>query len=404
MFPSISAGWQITEEAFMKNQNIFDNLKLRAGYGVTGSQPKDAFLGVARLKYDKYAFVNGEWLQVIVPASNANPDLRWEEKKETNIGIDFTSLKGRLWGSFDVYKRRIDGLLYDFTVSVPPYDYGSIKANGGDLENKGLEIMISGIPVQTNDFEWTSSVTFSTNNNKLKSINGKVFKTDYDYFDKGWIQEPVKTSSHRVQVGERIGNFWGFKVVDITEDGKWIYEDRNGERVSSDDFTEAPEDKQIIGNGIPTMYAGWNNTLRYKNFDFTVAMRGAFDYQIINEARMYYENPKNSRMENRLTSVNDLIFGKATLNENIDPNFNSYYVEDGDYWKVDNITLGYNFKSIGKSIQSIRLYASLMNALTITGYKGVDPEVNTSGLEPGYDNRNQYPSVKTYTLGLNVMF
>lgn len=404
MFPSVSAGWRITEEPFMKNQHIFDNLKLRAGYGVTGSQPGQGFLGVGMLKYDKYAFVNGKWLQTIVPASNANPNLKWEEKKETNIGLDFSSLKGRLSGSIDVYNRTVDGLLYDFTVSVPPYDYGTIKANGGVMENKGLEIMLSGIPVKTNDFEWNTSVTFSTNSNKLKSINGEVFKTDYDYFYTGWIQEPIKTQSHRVQVGERIGNFWGFKVVDIDADGKWIYEDRNGEMVSADDFTDAPEDKKVIGNGVPTMNAGWNNNLRYKNLDLSITMRGAFDFQIINEARMYYENPKNSRNENRLSSVNDLIFGKSILNKGIDPNFNSYYVEEGDYWKIDNITLGYNIKNVGKYIQSIRLYGSVMNAFTFTTYKGVDPEVNTSGLAPGYDNRNQYPSIRTYTCGVNVIF
>ncbi|WP_339739073.1 SusC/RagA family TonB-linked outer membrane protein [uncultured Sunxiuqinia sp.] len=404
LFPSISLGWRITEESFMQNQQIFDNLKLRAGYGVTGSQPNQAFLGVGMLTYGKYAYVDGEWLQTIVPASNTNPDLKWEEKKETNIGLDFTSLNGRLSGTIDVYNRKVDGLLYDFTVSVPPYDYGTIKANGGVMENKGLEIMLSGIPVQTNDFEWNTSVTYSTNNNKLKSINGRVFKTDYDYFYTGWIQEPIKTQSHRVQVGERIGNFWGFKVVDIDEEGKWIYEDRNGDLVSADDFTDAPEDKKVIGNGVPAMYASWNNNLRYKNFDLSVSMRGAFDYQIINEARMYYENPKNSRNENRLTSVNDLIFGKATLNKEIDPNFNSYYVEDGDYWKIDNVTLGYSIKRVGRYFESIRLYGSVINALTISGYKGVDPEVNTSGLAPGYDNRNQYPSVRTYTFGVNVKF
>jgi hypothetical protein len=207
-----------------------------------------------------------------------------------------------------------------------------------------------------------------------------------------------------VQVGERIGNFWGYKVVDIDADGKWIYEDRNGDLVPNDKFKQSLEDKKVIGNGVPTMYAGWNNNVRYKDFDLSITMRGAFDYQIINEARMYYENPKNSRKENRLTSVNDLIFGKATLSKEIDPNFNSYYVEDGDYWKIDNITLGYTLNKTGKYIQSIRFYGSVLNAATFTGYKGVDPEVDASGLAPGIDGRNQYPRVRSYTFGVNVKF
>ena len=383
---------------------MFDNLKLRVGYGVTGSQPSEAFLGVGTLAYGKYAYVDGKWLQTIVPGSNANPNLRWEEKKEINIGLDFASLNGRLSGSIDVYNRKVDGLLYDFTVSVPPFDYGTIKANGGVMENKGIEILLSGTPVQTKNFEWNTNVTFSKNNNKLKSIDGSTFKTDYDYFYTGWIQEPVKTQSHVVQVGERIGNFWGFKVVDVDDEGKWIYEDRNGDLVAYDDFAHAVEDKKVIGNGVPTMYAGFNNSFKYKNLDLSITMRGAFDYQIINEARMYYENPKNSRKENRLKSVNDLTFGKAILNNEIDPEFNSYYVEDGDFWKVDNITLGYNIENVGEYIKSIRVYSSVINALTITDYKGVDPEVNVSGLDPGYDNRIQYPSIRTFTVGVNVKF
>ena len=404
VFPSVSLGWRITQESFMKDQHIFDDLKLRAGYGVTGSQPKDPFLGVAMLQYDKYAYVNGKWVQTIVPASNANPDLKWEEKKETNIGLDFSSLKGRLSGSIDVYNRKVDGLLYNYTVPTPPNLFPSTLANGGVMENRGLEILLSAIPVQNKDFEWNTSVTFSKNSNKLKSLDGSTFKTNSDYFNTGWLAEPVKTESHRVQVGERIGNFYGFKVVDVDANGKWIYEDRDGKHVPYDEFSRAPEDKKIIGNGLPTMYAGWNNNLRYKNFDLSITMRGAFDYQIINEARMYYENPKNSRKENRLRSVSDLIFGKVTLNNTIDPEFNNYYVENGDYWKIDNITLGYTFKSIRKYVNSIRLYGSVSNALTITGYKGIDPEVSMSGLNPGYDSRDQYPSIRTFTFGVNVKF
>jgi hypothetical protein len=152
------------------------------------------------------------------------------------------------------------------------------------------------------------------------------------------------------------------------------------------------------------MYAGWNNTFRYKNIDLSINMRGAFDYQIINEARMYYENTKNSRMENRLSSVNDLVFGKQKLSTEIDPEFNSYYVEDGDYWKIDNVTLGYTLNNTGRYLQSVRVYGSVINALTISGYKGVNPEVNTSGLSPGHDNRNQYPSVRMFSLGVNIQF
>lgn len=405
LFPSISVGWRITEEAFMKNQKIFDDLKLRVGYGVTGSQPKDPFLGVAMLKYGSYAFVNGNWVQTIVPASNSNPDLKWEEKKETNIGLDFVSWGGRLSGSIDYYNRDVDGLIYEYGVPTPPNLYNKTMANGGTMRNRGVEVLVTVVPVQNKDFEWSTTGTFSLNSNKLISLSGSIFKSDYDYFNTGTVEYSGQVAdSHRVQVGESIGNFYGFKVVDVDSEGRWIYEDRNGELVNYKDFTHAPEDKHVIGNGLPKWYAGWNNTLRYKNFDLNVTMRGAFGFQIINGGRMNYENVKNSRFENRLKSVNDLVFGKHTLSPEVEPEFNSYYVEDGDYWKIDNITLGYSFGQVGKYIKSLRIYGSVLNALTITGYKGIDPEVSTDGLTPGYDTRDRYPSVRSFTFGVNVKF
>ena len=405
LFPSVSVGWRITEEAFMKNQKIFDDLKLRVGYGVTGSQPKDPFLGVAMLKYGSYAFVNGNWIQTIVPASNPNPDLKWEEKKETNIGLDFVSWGGRLSGSIDYYNRDVDGLIYEYGVPTPPNLYNKTMANGGTMRNRGVEVLVTVVPVQNKDFEWSTTGTFSLNSNKLISLSGSIFKSDYDYFNTGTVEYSGQVAdSHRVQVGESIGNFYGFKVVDVDSEGRWIYEDRNGELVNYKDFTHAPEDKHVIGNGLPKWYAGWNNTLRFKNFDLNVTMRGAFGFQIINGGRMNYENVKNSRFENRLKSVNDLVFGKHTLSSEVEPEFNSYYVEDGDYWKIDNITLGYSFGQVGKYIKSLRVYGSVLNALTITGYKGIDPEVSTDGLTPGYDTRDRYPSVRSFTFGVNVKF
>ena len=405
LFPSVSVGWRITEEAFMKNQKIFDDLKLRVGYGVTGSQPKDPFLGVAMLKYGSYAFVNGNWIQTIVPASNPNPDLKWEEKKETNIGLDFVSWGGRLSGSIDYYNRDVDGLIYEYGVPTPPNLYNKTMANGGTMRNRGVEVLVTVVPVQNKDFEWSTTGTFSLNSNKLISLSGSIFKSDYDYFNTGTVEYSGQVAdSHRVQVGESIGNFYGFKVVDVDSEGRWIYEDRNGELVNYKDFTHAPEDKHVIGNGLPKWYAGWNNTLRYKNFDLNVTMRGAFGFQIINGGRMNYENVKNSRFENRLKSVNDLVFGKHTLSSEVEPEFNSYYVENGDYWKIDNITLGYSFGQVGKYIKSLRVYGSVLNALTITGYKGIDPEVSTDGLTPGYDTRDRYPSVRSFTFGVNVKF
>ena len=402
-FPSVSLGWRITEEKFMQNQKLFDDIKLRAGYGVTGSQPSQSFLGKSMLGYGDYYYYNGQWIQALQPTQNANPYLKWEEKHEYDVGVDFSMLDYRLNVSIDWYHRLIKGLLYDYSVPSPPNLYTTTRANVGEMTNTGLEILVSGIPVKTKDFEWNSTVTFSTNSNKLKSLSNDLYQASSDYFMAGWIQEPVKTESHIVRIGHSVGEIYGFKVVDVDDNGKWIYENKDGKLVGYDEFTHSFEDKQVLGNGLPKWYLGFNNTFRYKAWDLSVNMRGAFGFQIINCARMFYEN--RSRQDwNRLKSAYEPVFDKAVLNSGCAEEFNSYYVENGDYWKIDNITIGYRFRNICKYISSIRVYGSVNNALTITGYKGVDPEVSTSGLAPGYDNRDQYPHTRAFTLGANITF
>jgi len=402
-FPSVSLGWRITEEKFMKNQKVFDDIKLRAGYGVTGSQPSQSFLGVPLLGYGDYYLYNGPWIRALQPTQNSNDKLKWEEKHEYDIGADFSILNYRLNVSVDWYYRLIKGLLYDYSVPSPPNLYTTTRANVGEMSNNGLEIMVNAIPVQTKDFKWETTITFSTNSNKLKSLSNDLYQTSSDYFMTGWIEEPIKTESHIVRIGHKVGDIYGFKVVDVDESGKWIYLDKNGNRVNYDEFTHSFEDKQILGNGVPKWYLGFNNQFRYKNFDLAINMRGAFGFQIMNGMRMFYEN--RSRQDwNRLRSAYDKVFGKAVLNTLCSEEFNSYYVENGDYWKIDNITLGYSFSKINKWIKTLRLYASVNNAITITGYKGIDPEVSTSGLAPSYDNRDSYPHTRAFTFGMNVTF
>lgn len=402
-FPSVSLGWRITEENFMKTQKVFDDIKLRAGYGVTGSQPSQSFLGVPLLGYGDYYLYNGQWIRALQPTQNSNDKLKWEEKHEYDIGADFSVLNYRLNVSVDWYYRLIKGLLYDYSVPSPPNLYTTTRANVGEMSNNGLEIMVNAIPIQTKDFKWETTITFSTNSNKLKSLSNDLYQTSSDYFMTGWIEEPIKTESHIVRIGHKVGDIYGFKVVDVDESGKWIYLDKNGNRVNYDDFTHSFEDKQILGNGVPKWYLGFNNQFRYKNSDLAINMRGAFGFQIMNGMRMFYEN--RSRQDwNRLRSAYDKVFGKAVLNTLCSEEFNSYYVENGDYWKIDNITLGYSFSKINKWIKTLRLYASVNNAITITGYKGIDPEVSTSGLAPSYDNRDSYPHTRAFTFGMNVTF
>ncbi|MDO7848481.1 TonB-dependent receptor [Hymenobacter sp. M29] len=405
-FPAVSVGWRINKENFLADASFLDDLKLRAGYGVTGTAPGGSFLGVSRLAFYSYDnfLSNGTWVPVLAPSSNPNPNLRWEEKQEVNIGLDFSLYKGRVSGTVDYYRRRTNGLLYDYPVPSPPNLYGSITANVGSIENKGLEVQLNVVPVQTSKFAWNSTFNFSTNNNRLLSLTNDLYTLTNNYFNTGYTGEPIQTYTSRVQVGDKLGNLYGFKVVDVTNDGKWIYETKSGERVAYDQFAHKDEDKQVLGNGLPRYYGGWNNSFRYGPLDLSVTMRGAFGFQILNVQRMYYENTGITQY-NRLRSAYEPVFGKAVLNTAMPLEYNSYYVENGDYWKIDNITLGYNFKpEVVKYVKNLRVYVSTLNTFTITKYKGIDPEVNRLGLAPGVDDRDKFPTVRTFTAGLNVTF
>lgn len=399
-FPAVSLGWRITKEGFMQGQQLFDDLKLRVGYGVTGNPPISNFLSQATLRYGSAVYVNGEWIQSLVPNTNPNPFIRWEEKSETNFGLDFSMLKGRVFGDVNYYVRTNKDLLYEFQVPSPPNIFDRTLANAGKMENRGIEVLLNVVPVRTRDFEWTTSINFSANKNKLINLNTELYQQTNDYFTWGGTGEPIQTFTHLNRIGRSIGDFYGFKVIDIDQNGKWIYEGSDGKAVPYDQLKHGFADKQVLGNGLPKYYAGWNNNVRYKNFDLGVTMRGAFDYQVLNMPRMYLENPTIINY-NRLRSSQDMVFGKALLNAPLE--FNNYYIEDGDFWKIDNITLGYNFNQINsKYVKSARVFVSTLNTFVFTGYSGVDPEVNRAGLDPGVDNRDAYPSARTFTLGVNL--
>ena len=424
-FPAISAGWRITKEAFMRDQKLFDDLKVRVGYGVTGSQPSDLFRGVAVVGYTGFVLSNGSWIQTLTPTQNANPDLKWEEKRETNVGLDFSMLNNRVSGSIDYYNRQIHNLLFLYDVPSPPNLFNQTLANVGTMENKGLEVMLNFIPIKTKDFEWNTSVSYSTNSNKLVSLSNDVYKTSTNYLQVGAIFPPIQTFSHLLRVGGPVGDFYGFKVRDIGNDpadvanyGQWVYEGSDGKSVKYSDLTHSFGDKRVIGNGLPKFYAGWNNNFRYKHWDLAITQRGAFKFQVANLQRMMLENPTQIQYNVLKTTFNK-VYGKTQLKSPVE--FNSYYIENGDYWKIDNITLGYSFNQTGiKYIQSARFYVAALNAFILTGYKGIDPEVSlrngtsyaqsgvaqtpTAGLDPGVDGPWKYPTTRTFSVGLNVTF
>ncbi|MCE7067750.1 SusC/RagA family TonB-linked outer membrane protein [Dyadobacter sp. CY326] len=401
-FPAASVGWRISKERFMEGLTGVSEIKLRAGIGVTGTIASDPYLSQISYNFTRTegAFIGGKWVPGFVPARNFNPNLRWEKKEEINAGVDFGFLKNRINGSVDFYSRKVKDLLYDFPVPVPPYLINSMLINAGTMKNEGLEVLLNIVPIQTANLQWNTGFTYSTNRNKLVSLSNDQFEASNDFFDAGYTGEPIQVSTHRVKVGEPIGRFFVWKSVGLDEKGAWLVENKDGEVIPIANAT--PEDRQYYGNGIPKHVMGWNNSVRYKNFDLAVNMRGAFGFDILNFQSMFYNNPKN-KAYNMLSTAYDPIDGKVLNNDLV---YVSNYIEKGDYWKIDNVTFGYTLpNTVLKGLKNARIFVSGLNLATITGYTGIDPEgVDMTGFAPGSDQRDKYPTTRTFTAGLSVTF
>lgn len=408
-FPSVSLGWTLSNERFMKSLTWLDNLKLRAGFGVTGVEPYKSYLSLTRYKYSKsgYWYDGTKWNQGIVLNNevNANPDLKWEKSEEWNFGLDVSVLDRRLSANLDIYRKDTKDLLYDYAVPVPPNLLPKTTANVARLRSTGWELMIHAIPVRTKDLEWSSTLTMSRNTTKLVSLSNDLYQAS-DYWYTGYASDPITMETHRAEIGGEMGRFWGMKTVGITEKGVWLIEDpRTGDAVEyNEDIKSDLGYRQYLGSGLPKLTLGWNNTIQYKGFDLTMQMNGQFGHKILNAQRMFYEN--NSIAYNRLKSAGDKVYGIAVLSKTMPQTFLSYYLERGDYFKMTNMTLGYTVapKILTGWVDKIRVYVSGDNLFCITKYKGLDPELATNYFAAGYDDRDKYPSIRSFTFGLNITF
>lgn len=407
-FPSVSLGWNIMNESFMKStKSWLNNLKLRAGWGITGVIPGSSYLSLLRYSYNGGNYYrNGKWNKGLKAASNPNPDLKWETAREFNVGIDWSVFNDRLSGSFDYYNKKTSDMLYDYTVPSPPNLYTTTTANVGEMRNTGFELMIKGVPVQTKDWRWETQATLQHNSNKLVSLSNDLYQTDNTQWLQG-VGDPVTQYTHRVAVGESLGQIWSLKAVGVSGQGLFLIENpKTGQ--CAEFYQEMRNDYdnwyEYMGSGIPKFTLGWNNTINYKDFDLSLQCNGQFGYKIINQQRVFYEN--NAHAYNKLKSAADAIGGNRPLSGAQSQVVTSYYIEQGDYFKLSSLTLGYTYTPKKKTyIQNARLYGSVYNVFTITKYKGTDPELGSDNFwTAGVDDRDKYPTVRSFTIGLNVTF
>lgn len=402
-FPAVSAGWRISGEDFMKNISWINDLKLRAGFGVTGNDLNSDLQSVAMLSNGGTFWYNGAYVYTYTVSQNVNPDLRWEKKYEYNFGVDYSFLDQRLFGSLDLYYRQTKDLLWSYEVPTPPYQYSTLLANAGQMASYGLELSISGVPVKTKGFTWTTTPTFAIGKSYITKLSDPSKGFNYTRTTSGGVGENgIQGTFTQILIeGEPVGSFYGYKYLGAKSDGTWMYQTPAGGVKQDSAVTE--EDCQVIGSAQPLFTFGWNNSFRWGNWDASLFLRGVVGNKILNVARWAY-GANASQSSN--VFMKDVREGSGTTKLTNRANFSDHFLESGSYLKLDNLTIGYTFPTKkDKLVQSARIYATGQNLFTITGYSGQDPEVNTTNVwSAGIDYCDFYPRVATFMIGVNISF
>ncbi len=417
IFPSGSAAWRISEEDFFEPVKFVDDLKIRAGYGVTGNQEIGNYSFASALNIIKYN-LNDNLVNAVVPIVMPNPNVQWESQKQANIGFDATILDQRLNITFDAYIKNTEDMLVPASIPITT-GYSDIyvpSINAGKIENKGIELSITSHNLK-GDLTWDTDFNISVNRNEVKSLNdtipmargsvgfnqqisrievGHAMDVFYGFVTDGVFQNEQEVAEHALQVP-------GEDSYTRTSPGDIRFLDLNSDGVIDDD------DRTYIGNPNPDFIFALNNTFSYKNFDLSIFLQGVYGNDIYNANRIWSEGMAVAQNQsigtlNRWTgegtsnSVPRAVFNDP--NKNIRPS--DRFIEDGSYLRVKNVTLGYSFpeKIIQKAkMSSARIYVTGTNLFTFTKYTGFDPEVGVNGID-----LNTYPVTKTYSLGVNISF
>ena len=408
-FPSVSAAWNIAEESFMKD-GIFDQLKLRAGYGVSGNA-----LGFGA--YSAYTLFglnsgssftyNGVTYSKIEATQNGNKDLKWETTKMFNVGVDFAFLDSRLSGSIEFYSKKTSDLIWSYDVSTNIYPVGYMNANVGDITNTGIELTINAVPVKTKDFTWQTTVNLAHNKNKVEKLSNKKFSVDYkDWGDPNIGGISSNGEVERIKEGESLGTFWTYEWAGYNDHGQstyYVHDATTGERTGEVTTTPEKKDKTKVGCALPKVTYGWNNTLTYKKWALTAFFQGNIGNKIMNATRAHYSN--KALLSAGKNVLADALKDKYFTSDNTYYYPSDRYLENGSFFRLSTLSLAYTFDNFNGWLKSVQVYGTAKNVFTITGYKGLDPDINLGGLEPGLDKRETfYPHTRSFILGVKVNF
>ena len=398
-FPSASLAWEITNTPFAQGlKESFQSLKPRISYGVTGRSDFNAYQSIATYSTRGAYLIDNQWINGYAPSLNANPDLAWEKSTAFNIGVDFVALNSRLRGSVEFYDRRSQDLLYNYTAPQPPFIYNTILVNVGTTKNTGIEVALEYDVLAKKAVKWTTGINWSMGQTKLTKLSSDAYQMAYlDLY-----QKPGPGTSEyffRVEEGGKIGQFYGYEHAGIDNSGLLLIYDNDGNAIPA--AQADPSYKRNIGNGAPKHFLSWTNTLNYKNWDLSMMFRGAFGFEIFN-MRKYGMGLKGSGTDNVLrkayTDYADVNSSGGIIS--------SYFLEKGDYFKLDNVTLGYTLTPKSRQlVESFRIYLTAKNVFTLTGYEGNDPSIVTStGITPGIDSNSAYPQATQLSLGVTLRF
>ncbi|MGM9760713.1 MAG: SusC/RagA family TonB-linked outer membrane protein [Parabacteroides sp.] len=402
LFPAVSTAIRLSQLPAIRSWRVLDDLKIRFSYGVTGRSGFDPYISLA--KYSGFGSYWSDtfqtWVMGYGPGNNPNADLAWEKQISHNIGVDFSLLGSRLTGNIDIFLREGKDVIGDYNVPLPPYPHSSIVANVGTTTSKGFELQGSWEAIRRTHVAYSTRVTLSFIRSRLKSFSN-------DTYQLGYLEGPTfpspgnPGSAQRLEDGKEIGSFYGFRYAGVDETGQiliWQNGVVGGTKKLGSDGSE--KDKVYLeGTGVPKWELAWGNQLTYKTFDCSLEFRGRFRYKIMNQYEMYY-GLQVIAGDNKLTSAygqNAHIRGEKVVCD--------YFLQNGNYLQLDNITIGWKPCLQSRWISHLRLYAVLKNVFTITPYTGVSPTtVSTTGLWPGIGGMDVYPSARNLTLGIQLYY